>query len=139
MKNFVTFIVGLIFAVGLGYGGMTQTHIVRAFLDLFGNWNPALIGVMAGAIAVHALVYHFFKHRTSPLLDTKFHLPTRKDIDKRLLLGAAMFGLGWGWTGICPGPGLVSLMSGNTNILIFVLSMVVGMSLFQKFEKKIKL
>jgi uncharacterized membrane protein YedE/YeeE len=139
MKNFISFSVGLIFALGLGYGGMTQTHLVRAFLDIFGSWNPALIGVMAGAIAVHALVYQFVKHRTSPLLDTKFHLPTRKDIDKRLLLGAALFGLGWGWAGICPGPGIVALMSGDKHIIIFILSMLVGMSLFQKFERKIKL
>ena len=139
MKNFVAFIVGLIFALGLSYGGMTQTHVVRGFLDIFGNWNPTLLGVMAGAIVVHALVYQFIKNRKSPLLDTRFHLPTRKDIDKRLILGATLFGLGWGWAGICPGPGLIALMSGNTNFIIFVLAMIVGMSLFQKFEKKTKL
>ena len=85
------------------------------------------------------IVFQLFKHRKSPLLDTKFHLPTKKDIDRRLLVGAALFGLGWGWTGICPGPGLVALMSGEAYIIIFVLSMFVGMSLFQKLEKKIKL
>ena len=139
MKFLTSFGVGFIFALGLGYGGMTQTHLVRAFLDIFGEWNPALIGVMAGAIIVHALVYQMIKHKNSPLLDSKFHLPTKKDIDRRLLIGATIFGLGWGWTGICPGPGLVSMMSGDSNFIIFVLSMLVGMSLFQKLEKKIKL
>jgi uncharacterized membrane protein YedE/YeeE len=118
---------------------MTQVQNVRAFLDITGNWSPALMGVMAGAILVHSLVYHLTKHRSSPLFEAKFHLPTRKDIDKRLILGAALFGLGWGWTGICPGPGIVAMMSGQNNIILFVLSMLVGMAFFQLVEKKIKL
>jgi uncharacterized protein len=137
LKNLIAFIVGLIFSIGLGYSGMTQPHVVKGFLDVFGDWNYALIGVMGGAIAVHAVVYALVKHRTSPLLDTKFHLPTRKDIDKKLILGAALFGLGWGWAGICPGPGIVSLVSGEKEIFIFIISMIVGMILFKFVEKKI--
>jgi uncharacterized membrane protein YedE/YeeE len=137
MKNLIAFIVGFIFALGLGYSGMTQPHIVRGFLDFFGNWNMALIGVMAGAIMLHAVVFAMIKHRKSPLLDTKFYVPTRKDIDKKLIIGAALFGLGWGWAGICPGPGLVSLASGNIGIILFVISMIVGMLIFKLIEKRI--
>lgn len=138
MKNFIAFIVGLIFALGLGISGMTQSQVVRGFLDVSGDWNYSLMGVMGGAIFVHSILYFFIRKRSSPLLDSHFHLPTRKDLDKRLILGAAMFGLGWGWAGICPGPGIVSLISGNSNIIIFVLFMLLGMGIFKFIEDKIK-
>lgn len=138
MKNFIAFIVGLIFALGLGVSGMTQTHVVRGFLDVTGDWNYSLIGVMAGAILVHSILFHFIKKKKSPLLDEKFHLPTRKDLDWRLLAGAALFGLGWGWAGICPGPGIVAMTSGNSDIIIFIVSMLFGMGIFKLIEDKIK-
>lgn len=138
MKIFIAFIVGLIFAIGLGVSGMTQTQIVRGFLDIFGEWNYNLIGVMAGAILVHSLLYYFIRKKSTPLLESKFHIPTRKDLDWRLILGAAIFGLGWGWAGICPGPGLVALTSGNINFVIFIISMLAGMGIFKLLEDKIK-
>jgi uncharacterized membrane protein YedE/YeeE len=138
MKNFIAFIVGLIFAMGLGISGMTQTQVVRGFLDVFGDWNYSLIGVMAGAIFVHSILYYFIKKKGSPLLDSKFHLPTRRDLDLRLITGAAIFGLGWGWAGICPGPGIVAMASGNSNILTFIAFMLVGMGIFKLIENKIK-
>ena len=138
MKNFIAFVVGLIFAFGIGVSGMTQSQVVRGFLDVSGDWNYSLIGVMAGAILVHSTLYFFIRKRSSPLLDSHFHLPTRKDLDKRLIIGAAMFGLGWGWVGICPGPGIVTLISGNPNIIIFVLFMLFGMRIFKLIEDKIK-
>ncbi len=138
MKNIISLVVGLIFAIGLGISGMTQVHVVRGFLDVTGDWNMNLIGVMAGAIGVHALLFLMIKKRSSPLLDSKFHLPTRKDIDGKLLLGAALFGIGWGWVGICPGPGIVASVSGNNNVLIFIASMLIGMFIFKSFESKIK-
>jgi uncharacterized membrane protein YedE/YeeE len=138
MKNIISLVVGLIFAIGLGISGMTQVHVVRGFLDVTGDWNMNLIGVMAGAIGVHALLFLMIKRRSSPLLDSKFHLPTKKDIDGKLLLGAALFGIGWGWVGICPGPGIVASVSGNHNILIFIASMLIGMFIFKSFESKIK-
>jgi uncharacterized protein len=137
MKNAISFIVGLIFSIGLGLGGMTQPKIVHGFLDVFGKWNPALLGVMAGAIGVHSIFYFFIRKKSSPLLDTHFHVPTRKDIDKKLLTGAALFGIGWGWAGICPGPGIVAATSGNAEILIFIFSMILGMAIFKLFEKKL--
>lgn len=138
MKNIISFTVGLIFALGLGISGMTQTQVVRGFLDIMGNWDFSLLGVMAGAIVVHSIFFYFIKNRPSPLLDTKFHLPTRKDLDTRLLIGASLFGLGWGWVGICPGPGIVAMMSGNPNILTFVVSMLAGMGIFKLVENRIK-
>jgi len=138
MKNIISLVVGLIFAIGLGISGMTQVHVVRGFLDVTGDWNMNLIGVMAGAIGVHALLFLMIKKRSSPLLDSKFHLPTKKDIDGKLLLGAALFGIGWGWVGICPGPGIVASVSGNNNVLIFIASMLIGMFIFKSFESKIK-
>lgn len=138
MKSLIAFIVGLIFALGLGISGMTQTHVVRGFLDVFGDWNYSLIGVMGGAIFVHSILFYFIKKKESPLLDTKFYLPTRKDLDWRLITGAAIFGLGWGWAGICPGPGIVAITSGNIDIVIFIVFMLVGMGIFKLIEDKIK-
>lgn len=138
MKNIISFTVGLIFALGLGISGMTKVQVVRGFLDVLGDWNPSLIGVMVGAIIVHSFFFYFIKKRKSPLLDSKFYLPTRKDLDGRLLMGSALFGLGWGWAGICPGPGIVAMTSGNLNIIIFVVSLLAGMILFKSVEHKIK-
>lgn len=137
MKLVVSFVVGLLFALGLGISGMTQPHIVRGFLDIFGEWNYALLGVMGGAIAIHSVAYFLIMKRAAPLLDIKFHVPTRKDIDKRLIAGAAIFGLGWGWAGICPGPGIVSPLSGNVGVIIFVISMIAGMYIFKFVENKL--
>jgi uncharacterized protein len=134
MKNFISLIVGFIFALGLGLSGMTQVQVVRGFLDITGDWNLNLLGVMIGAITVHSLLFLVIKKRASPLLDTKFHLPTKKDLDLRLICGAALFGIGWGWAGICPGPGLVAAVSGNLNILLFVASMLLGMAVFKVLE-----
>ena len=137
MKNFISLIVGFIFAIGLGISGMTQVHIVRGFLDITGDWNINLIGVMGGAIGIHSLLFYLIKKRSSPLLDSKFHLPTKKDIDGKLLTGAALFGIGWGWAGICPGPGIVATVSGDPNILIFIGSMLFGMFVFKKIESRV--
>ena len=136
MKGLISFTVGLLFALGLGYSGMTQTHVVKGFLDLFGNWNPNLIGVMVGAILIHSIVYHLNKNKNAPLFDSKFYLPSNSKVDKRLLAGAAIFGLGWGWAGVCPGPAIVSLASGQLSIIIFVGSMLIGMIFFKFVEKK---
>lgn len=137
MKLVISFVVGFIFALGLGLSGMTQVQTVKGFLDIFGNWNPALLGVMIGAIAVHSVAYFFIRKRSSPLLEQKFLVPTRNDMDKKLFIGAALFGVGWGWAGICPGPGIVSMMSGDYRVLAFVVSMLVGMFIFKTIEKKL--
>lgn len=137
MRGLVSFIVGFLFAIGLGVSGMTKTHIVKGFLDITGSWNPSLIGVMAGAIAIHLISYFLIKKRKSPFLDSQFYIPIKKQIDKKLISGAAIFGAGWGWAGICPGPAVVSLASGNSNIVTFVIFMIFGMYSFKFVERKI--
>lgn len=133
MKNsLVSFIVGILFATGLGISGMTNPGKVLAFLNVFGQWDPSLLFVMVGAIAVHFVTYRFIKKQTSPFLDKKFYLPERKDIDKKLVVGATLFGVGWGLAGFCPGPAITSVASGNLNVLVFVLSMLIGMILFKR-------
>lgn len=129
-RALAAFVVGLIFALGLGISGMTQVTKVFGFLDVFGNWQPALIFVMGGAIAVHALGYYFVRRMNSPVLDSEFHVPKKKTISASLVGGAFIFGVGWGLAGFCPGPALVSLASLELRPLIFVASMLVGMKVF---------
>lgn len=134
---FVSFLTGLIFAIGLGISGMTRPDVVQGFLDIFGNWQPNLLFVMIGAILVFAVGFQIIKKRKNPLFAPKFILPVKKSLDKKLLLGAALFGLGWGIAGICPGPGIVSLIGGHVEILIFIISMIIGMKVFHFVENKI--
>lgn len=125
---------GLLFGLGLGISGMTLPSKVMGFLDFTGNWDASLAFVMIGAIAVHSVLFRLILKRSSPLFDGKFHLPSRTDIDPRLIAGAAIFGIGWGFGGFCPGPGLVSVVSGQSSAVIFVVTMLVGMFAHQAFE-----
>jgi hypothetical protein len=129
-------LLGLLFGVGLLVAGMVQPGNVVGFLDLFGDWKPALMGVMGGGIAVNAIGVLVMKRMGKPVLGGTFHLPTRRDLDRRLLAGAAIFGVGWAVGGFCPGPALVALPSGRADALLFVLSMVGGMALFTLWERK---
>ncbi len=129
------FLSGVIFACGLAIGGMTQPAKVAAFLDLAGNWDPSLAFVMMGAIAVHAVSYRVIRRRPSPLFAAVFALPTRADLDARLIGGAALFGVGWGLGGFCPGPAITSLASGHAPVLIFVSAMLAGMYLYKMIER----
>lgn len=117
---------GVLFALGLGVSGMTKPAKVIGFLDPLGAWDASLAFVMAGAIGVHLVAQRWITKRASPLFERRFHLPTRKDIDARLVLGAALFGLGWGLGGFCPGPGLVSAAGGGGSALVFVVGMTAG-------------
>lgn len=127
MKPIITsFAAGGLFAIGLGIAGMTKPSKVVAFLDLFGAWDPSLAFVMVGAIAVYFVSQRAILRRKAPLFDGRFHLPTRKDIDLRLVVGATIFGAGWGLGGYCPGPGLVSAASGDLPGLLFVIGMALG-------------
>lgn len=128
---------GLLFGVGLGVSGMTLPSKVVGFLDFTGAWDASLAFVMIGAIAVHALMYRLIRRREAPLFDLRFHVPTRKDLDLRLLVGAALFGVGWGLGGFCPGPALVSLVSGGSAVVAFVAAMLGGM-LLQQFVDQMK-
>ncbi len=136
MKNTVAFVTGLIFAIGLGLSGMTRPQVVKGFLDLGPDWNWSLLGVMAGAIAVHGIAFQLIRRAPSPLLALGFDLPMKTKIDFRLISGAVIFGIGWGWAGICPGPGLVGVASGQQEFLLFVGAMVVGMKIFQMASRR---
>lgn len=117
---------GLLFGLGLIVAGMTDPTKVRGFLDFAGDWDPTLAFVMAGAIGVHATAFRLITRRKRPLLAPQFRIPSRTDIDKRMLLGAALFGAGWGLAGICPGPAIVSLGLGERAFFVFVAAMVAG-------------
>jgi uncharacterized protein len=123
------FAAGILFALGLGVGGMTQPARVLAFLDVAGSWDPSLAFVMAGAVGVYAAVFRLINRRSRPLLAPVFSIPTRRDVDPRLVCGAALFGIGWGLAGYCPGPGIVSLVTGRAEVVVFLTAMMAGMGL----------
>lgn len=139
MKNsLLSLIVGFLFALGLGLSGMTEPQKVIGFLDFFGNWDPSLMFVMVGAIAVHFVTYKIIRKRSSPLMSLDWHVPTKKDVTPSLVIGSLLFGVGWALAGFCPGPAVTSVASFELRPLLFVLSMLVGMIIFQKIDKKIK-
>ncbi len=131
----VSFAAGLLFAVGLAIAGMTKPSKVVGFLDVTGNWDPSLAFVMVGGIAVYFVANLAVKRRALPIAGGSFHLPTRRDIEPNLVLGAALFGVGWGLAGYCPGPGLTSLGTGGIGALVFVAAMSGGMMLFEATQK----
>lgn len=128
MTNVVAFACGALFAVGLGIGSMTQPTRVLAFLDVAGDWEPRLGFVMLGAIAAYAPVYWLAIRRARPMMGAAFHLPAKGDVDRRLVMGAALFGVGWGLAGLCPAPAITSLASGEPAALLFDAAMLAGMA-----------
>jgi len=122
-------VIGVLFGGGLIISGMTDPAKIVGFLDPLHGWDPSLAFVMGGAVLVNALAFRRIRQHRNPWFDVKFHLPTRKDIDRQLLAGAALFGVGWGLGGLCPGPGLVSAAAGGTHAIAFVLAMLAGMLL----------
>ena len=125
---------GLLFGAGLVISGMTQPQKVLGFLDPLGRFDASLIFVMLGAIAVHFIAYRVRARRAAPLFSTKFFVPTRRDIDAKLLAGAFIFGAGWGLGGYCPGPAITSLPGGGLPALAFVSAMLLGMLATMKAE-----
>ncbi len=120
---------GVLFALGLALGGMTRTDKVLGFLDVTGNWDPALAFVMGGAISVHAVAYVVQRRTDGPWIGGSWSLPTSRVIDRRLVGGAVLFGVGWGLSGLCPGPAVMNVATFDPGTLVFVASMVVGMVL----------
>ena len=125
-------VIGVLFGLGLTISEMINPARVIGFLDLAGQWDPTLAFVMAGALAVTLPLFRFILRRPCPLLDRQFHLPTQSQIDRRLIFGAAIFGVGWGLAGFCPGPALAGLASGNPGVFLFVAAMVGGQWLAAK-------
>ncbi|HEV7304887.1 YeeE/YedE family protein [Ensifer sp.] len=123
----VTLLSGVVFGFGLALSGMLDPARVRAFLDITGNWNPSLAFVLGGAVAVSALGVFVTRRFERPLFDTRFHLPENRAMDRRLVAGSAIFGVGWGLVGLCPGPALASLSLGLPATILFVAAMLGGM------------
>lgn len=134
MNLFFALLSGLLFGIGLIVSGMANPTKVMGFLDITRVWDPSLAFVMGGAISVGFFAFRIAARRKRPLCGDKMHLPTANHIDKRLVGGALLFGIGWGLAGICPGPGLVLLGAGFRQGVIFVLAMLAGMLLFQWIE-----
>ena len=127
MKRLLVAIVsGLLFGFGLSLSEMTNRHRVLAFLDVTGEWDASLIFVMGGAVFVTLVSFRFILKRTAPVFDESFHLPLRKSIDAKLIGGSALFGIGWGIAGYCPGPAIAALGSFTLNPLLFLLCFIAG-------------
>ncbi|MDP4529517.1 YeeE/YedE family protein [Alkalimonas delamerensis] len=133
MQLIIAFVAGLLMSIGIAVSMMIDPAKVLAFLDLSGNWDPSLALVMAAALAVYSVGFRLVRGKPAPLLAEKFQLPTATKLDKPILIGAAVFGLGWGLVGYCPGPALAALSSGSFATLSFVLAMVVGWYLARKW------
>lgn len=122
----VALLSGLMFGIGLLVSGMNNPAKVRAFLDVFGAWEPALIAVMGSAVTVFALAFWLSRKRAAPVCAASFHEPTLTRIDARLLSGAVLFGVGWGLVGLCPGPALVNLFTLDPDVLLFIATLLAG-------------
>ncbi len=136
MVIFVSLLAGVVFGVGLIVSGMANPAKVVGFLDLTGAWDPSLALVMAGAITVGVVAFFVADRRTVSFIGAEMKLPAARHIDRRLILGSLMFGVGWGIAGFCPGPGLVALGIGQAKALAFVTAMLVGMGVFELIEKR---
>lgn len=136
MMIFASFACGLIFGAGLLISGMTQTEKVLGFLDIFGAWNATLAFVMAGAVAVSSIGFGLARRRGAPVFAAQSLWPTRRDIDAPLVTGAALFGIGWGLVGLCPGPALVNLAGLSLPVIVFVAAMAAGMIGFDLWDKQ---
>jgi len=136
MSKLTAFVAGLIFGLGLLLAGMANPSKVLGFLDLAGTWDPSLALVMAGAIAVALLPFTLAKKRQQSLLGLPMQLPNKREIDRRLIGGSLLFGIGWGIAGICPGPAVAILLTGHWQVILFVAAMLIGMALFEALERR---
>jgi uncharacterized membrane protein YedE/YeeE len=136
MNRLTAFVAGLLFGVGLLLAGMANPAKVLAFLDLAGNWDPSLALVMAGGIAAALIPFTLAKRRSQSLTGCPMQLPSKREPDRQLVIGSLLFGIGWGIAGICPGPAVVVLGSGNVAVLPFVIALLAGMGLYRWYEAR---
>ena len=130
---FSQYAIGVLFGWGLIISGMSNPQKILGFLDLAGNWDPSLIFVMLGAVLVGLSGFYVVSKRTEAFFGGAFHIPTRRDITKPLIIGSLIFGVGWGIAGFCPGPALVAMGAGHIKALVFVAAMLVGMEICERF------
>jgi uncharacterized membrane protein YedE/YeeE len=136
LTSVVALVSGMFFGFGLALSEMMNPRRVQGFLDVAGAWDPTLAFVMLGALVVTVPAFFFARRLQRPVCDTNFRIPANRVIDRRLVLGAALFGVGWGLVGFCPGPALAALITGRGDVLLFVLSMLAGMGLFRLLESR---
>ena len=137
MKRLIApFLIGLIMAGGFVFAGVTKPETIVSFLDFFGAWDASVMAVMGAAVTVTFIMFRvILRKRQQPILEAKFSIPTRRDIDWRLLAGASTFGLGWGLIGFCPGPALASLATGATELYVWFGGLLGGMYAFRGFDR----
>ena len=126
MRLVIAFIAGGLFGAGLLISGMTNTNRVQGWLDIFGAWDPTLVFVMGGAVGVSLAAFRWVLKQPGPVLASTFHTPVSRSIDRKLILGAGLFGVGWGLGGVCPGPAIASVAGGAPGILVFLVAMFAG-------------
>jgi uncharacterized membrane protein YedE/YeeE len=135
MSAFAAFASGLVFGIGLLVAGMADPAKILGFLDIAGPWDPSLAVVMAGALPVSAVAYAISRRRATSYYGAPFNVPTSRELDSKLIAGAAVFGIGWGLAGVCPGPGFVMLGAGRVEGVLFVAAMMAGMLSFEGIER----
>jgi uncharacterized protein len=136
MLALASFLCGLIFGSGLMISGMTQPAKVLGFLDILGRWDPTLAFVMAGALAVSSVGYTLARRQGQPVVAPQHLWPNRTDIDRPLVVGSMLFGIGWGLAGLCPGPALENLASLSPRVIVFVIAMIVGMTVQDLWQRR---
>ena len=137
LKNMIGLVAGLLFGFGLLISGMTNPAKVQGFLDVFGAWDISLALVMGGGLAVAIVGVQLARRQRISWIGTSIELPTKTTINKKLLIGAMLFGIGWGLVGICPGPGIVLLGTGVWQAYVFISAMIIGMLIYQWLEPKL--
>ena len=137
LKNIIGLLAGLLFGLGLLVSGMTDPVKVQGFLDVFGKWDISLALVMGGGLIAAFFGVRLAKRQQSSWIGTPIDMPSKTFINKKLLIGAMLFGIGWGLVGICPGPGIVLLGTGQWQAYVFIPAMVIGMLIYQWFEPKL--
>lgn len=137
MKALMSLVAGVVFGIGLVVSGMTNPAKVIGFLDITGTWDYSLAFVMGGAVVFNFFAFKLIKKRSTSILGDAYECPTNRKIDKKLIIGSSLFGIGWGLVGICPGPGIVNLVNLNSSALVFVVSMLVGMGIYNQVEKSL--
>ncbi len=137
LKSIIGFMAGLLFGLGLLVSGMTDPVKVLGFLDIFGAWDISLALVMGGGLAVAIVGVQLARYQQTSWIGTEIDMPTKTQITKRLVIGAILFGIGWGLVGICPGPGIVLLGTGQWQAYVFIPAMMIGMLVFQRLEPRL--
>jgi uncharacterized protein len=135
-EKLMALLAGLLFGLGLGLSQMIDRDRVLGFLDVRGVWDPTLLFVLGGAVTVTIITFRFILRRPHPVFANQFHLPTKKEIDKPLIIGAAIFGVGWGIAGYCPGPGITALVLGIWNPVLFLMAFLAGSLTYKSLSGK---